>query len=65
MMMKGAKCPLPPQKPNLAGNKSFYSKSLIIASPLNFRQESCPGNIFLRNGILAEKVCNVLYCSKS
>ena len=38
--------PVPPQKPNFAGNKSFYRKSLIIASPLNFRQKSCPGNIF-------------------
>ena len=51
----------PPQKANLAGNKSFYSKSLIIAPPLNFRQKSCPGNIFLRNGILAERIRNPLH----
>ena len=45
MMMKGVSN----EKGNLAGNKSFYSKFLIIARlHFHFRQESCPRNIFLR-----------------
>ena len=50
MMMKGIKCPpLPPSEAKFGRNKSFYSKFLIIASPLNFRQKSCQPNISVTN----------------
>ena len=55
MMMKGIKCPpLPPSEAKFGRNKSFYSKFLIIASPLNFRQESCQPNISVTIGTKTE-----------